>query len=198
MTTPAEEAAAVPELMILDLTETPEPESSAGSGGAGSEPNGRHHKRSDEKPPPTGAPTASEWQDFIGGTVLRLLTEGYLNLVLFRSIDESELSDRERELIRLSKDELRDMASPMASFAYKNKHAKRHGREIIAAADSYEALIDLFIWMRRVNRIAAKHRVPKPGKDTTIQGEVIPDGPLPGQNIGQPGTVNGIVNRGTG
>lgn len=145
----------------------------------------------------SGPPTAVEWQDFIGGTVLRILTEGYLHLVLFREIDESELTERERDLIRLDRDDLKDIAAPMASFANKSKLARKHGRAVIALGDSYESLIDLFIWMRRVNKIAKKYRKPKP-----VKGEVIQDGQVPTADFpnGNPGTIypGQIFNPGTG
>jgi hypothetical protein len=138
-----------------------------------------------------------EWQDFIGGTVLRLLTEGYLNLVLFKDIDESELTARERELVRLSRDDLKDMAAPMAGFANKSKIARKHGRAMIAAGDSYESLIDLLIWARRVNKIAKKYRKPK-----TIKGKVEDNGQVPGQDEPSgndyPAGFPSIYNPGTG
>ena len=173
--------------MITDLTG---PEGSSGAEDA--KPSGRHHKNDDGKPPPTGAPTVTEWQDFFGKIVLRALTEGYLNLVLFRVVDESELTERERKLITLSREDLKDMASPLASFAYKNKHARKHGRAIIAAAESYETVVDLLIWMRRVNKIARKYRKPE-----TQQPEGVSSGTISQEDSGsRTGTI--VVNRGTG
>src|SRR5271154_3702257 len=104
---PPEEVTApevVPGLIVVDLSGS-QPESSGED--AGKPPRGRHHKpqaADDGKPPPTGIPTADEWQDFLGGTVLRLLTEGYLYLVLFKDIDETDLTPRERDLVRLTKE----------------------------------------------------------------------------------------------
>jgi hypothetical protein len=183
----------------MDLTEL-QSEQEATSDAADAKPSrGRHQRPETSKPPPTGPPTSGEWQDFLGGVVLRMLTEGYLSLVLWREIDESELTDRERNLIRLTKDDLHDMASPMASFASKNKYARKHGRAIIAAAESYEALVDLFIWMRRVNKIAAKHRKPRIKESKNIvNGEVISE-QVSGTN-GQAQQAGGfqVFNRGTG
>lgn len=187
-----------PDLEIIDLTEDSSLRSAlpvaqdSGTGDGGKQ-------RKEAREAKSGVPSAAEWQDFIGGTVLRLLTEGYLHVVLFREIDESDLSEREKELIRLDRDDLRDMAAPMAGFANKSKLARKHGRAIIAAGDSYESLIDLFIWMRRVNRIAKKYRKQKP---TVIQGAV-QDGEVPGANIAEDGTnqspnAAGLINRGTG
>jgi hypothetical protein len=199
---PPEEVTApevVPGLLVVDLSQNAQPES---SGAADDKPRGRHHKQTqeDSKPPATGIPTADEWQDFLGGTVLRLLTEGYLYMVLFKDIDETDLTPRERDLVRLTKDDLREMASPMASFAYKNKHARKHGRTIIAAAESYESLIDLLIWMRRVNKIARKYRKNEPQAemeqgngpvsvtDNGTRPSSGPVGPVTGPVIYNPGT----------
>jgi len=203
--TPPAEQPPTHELTILDLTDLPDdgPESSEGD----REDRTRRKRVTDSSKAKTAPPSADEWQDFIGLTVLRMLTEGYLQLVLYRQVDESELTERERELVKLTRDDLRDMAAPMASFANKNKFARKHGRSIIAAADSYEALIDLFIWMRRVNRIAKRHKptVLIEEKPVVASGEVISDGTIPGPN-GQTSTGNGptdsggfnIFNRGTG
>jgi hypothetical protein len=129
--------------------------------------------------------------------VLRAVTQGYLQLVLFREIDESELTPRERELIELTKEDLRDIAAPMATVAAKNKLTRKHGRTIIAAAESYESVVDLFIWMRRVNKIAKKHRKNDP--TVTIPGNVEEtSGTVSGQDQSQHPNSIGIFNRGTG
>jgi hypothetical protein len=127
-----------------------------------------------------------------------MLTEGYLNLVLYREIDEADLTEREKGLITLTKDELHEMAAPMAQFSAKNKTMRKHGRTVIAAAESYEALVDLFIWMRRVNKVAKRHRKPRVAKDNA-SGEVIQNGSVSDQN-GQARQTGGfpIFNRGTG
>jgi hypothetical protein len=189
----------MPDLEILDLTNLGDLLDDSGA----ADVKGKHHKDSKEpkaavSSPATGIPTADEWQDLFGRVVLRSLTEGYLNLVLFRQVDESELTDRERDLVRLSREDLMDMARPLASYAYKNKHARKHGREIIAAADSLETMVDLFIWMRRVNRIARKYRKEQPGRPATIKGKVVQDEPVPEQDFRTDANGVGIVNRGTG
>jgi hypothetical protein len=186
-----------PEFQILDLTDLPDV-----SGAADAEPpRGKHHRPDNLnalKPPPTGPPNAGEWQDFYGNIVLRMLTEGYLNLVLYREIDEADLTEREKELITLTKDDLRQMAAPMAQFSAKNKTMRKHGRTVIAAAESYEALVDLFIWMRRVNKIAKRHRKPRVAENIA-ESEVINNGYVPDQN-GEARQTGGftIFNRGTG
>lgn len=119
----------------------------------------------------SGIPSVDEWQDFIGRFVVRGLTRGYLSLVL-RDI-EDDLTPFEREQIQLSAEDLADIAKPIAEFASKNKFARKHGRQIISAAGSSESFIALAIWMRRVNKIAKKHRGDKP---QTIRGTVVTEG----------------------
>lgn len=102
----------------------------------------------------TKPPTVDEWQDFIGRVVLRTVTEGYLTLML----RDCDLTDQELRYLELSKDDLKEMAAPMASFANKNKTLRKHGRTIVAAADSWESVVAIFIWMRRVQKVARRHR----------------------------------------
>lgn len=191
---------------IVDMTTAPElPPAAADSAGDGSSKDDRRSRAAS-----TRAPSADEWQEFLGGTVLRLLTEGYLYLVLFRHVDEGDLSPRELETIRLTREELCDMAAPMGSVAAKSKLGKKHGRTVIASAESYESLIDLFFWLKRVNKIASRYRPlkKKSDKSTSAEGEVI-DGTVQGQDAGPgygPGgagnggvpNVAGIVNHGAG
>lgn len=190
------------EIQIMDLTTVPE----LNSDPAGDYATGSSAPPQDEKVKSRGIstkpPTAEEWQDFLGSTVFRLLTEGYLYLALFRHIDESELTERELAKIKLTRDELRNMAAPVATVASKNKLARKHGRVIIASAESYESLLDLFFWMKNVNKIARKYRKPRTVSDTSevIEGEVY-NGPVPGSDgpVGSAGpNVGGIHNRGTG
>lgn len=104
----------------------------------------------------TGIPSLDEWQDFIGRIVLRNLTSAFLSLA-FRDI-EDDLTDREREMIRLTKDDLKEMSAPLASLAHKSKFGRKRGRSLIASSDSMEAVFALAIWMRRVNKISSKYR----------------------------------------
>lgn len=133
----------------------------------------------------TGVPSLDEWQDFIGRFFLRTITDGYLSLVL-RDV-EDDLTPREREMIALSKEDLKELSAPLASFAAKSKLGKKHGRNLISAADSYESVIALVLWMRRVNKIAKKYRkMRQPSQAqqaTVIQGEA--------QHNGNPGTYEG-------
>lgn len=182
---PQEMPEELPELQITDLTMLPLLPAEEDYGTAASEEPPREERKS--RSISTRPPTAEEWQDFLGGTVLRLLTEGYLYMVLFRYVDESDLSPREREMTRLTKEELREIAAPVATVASKNKLARKHGRTVIASAESYESLIDLFFWAKRVSKIARKYR-PVKGRAAktpaeTVEGTVF-DGPVPGTDEG--------------
>lgn len=149
-------------------------------------------KIKDTSTPKAGPPDLGEWQDFIGRVVLKTLTEGYITMML-RDID---LTEREIESVKLTKEDLNDMSAPIASVVNKSKRAKKHGRAIIAMADSYEAMVALVIWMRRVRRIARRHNPVL--KEQTIQRDVINNGSA-GQN-GSEGPSNGyrIYNPGSG
>lgn len=136
--------------------------------------------------PKAGVPSLDEWQDFIGRFFLRTVTDGYLSLAL-RDI-EDDLTPREREMIQLTKEDLKEMSAPLASLAAKSKLGKKHGRNLIAAADSYESIIALVIWMRRVNKIAKKYRKARAPRQpqTVIQTQ-----PMEGPSNGNPGTYEG-------
>lgn len=185
------------QLQITDLSDLPE---NSGEESA-PPPKSRTPKPKAEKTEAvakSGPPTVAEWQDFLGLTVLRMLTEGYLQLVLFRHIEESELTEREAGLIRLTREDLKEMAAPMASFANKNKTARKHGRAIIAAAGSYEALVDLFIWMKRVNKIARVHRKDKQPEEE-VSGGIVSASNVRSEGNEGPGSSGPIIfNRGTG
>jgi hypothetical protein len=134
------------------------------------------------KPPKSTPPSLEEWQDFIGRVVLGSLTTFYLDAAL-RDIRE-DMTEAEFESVRLSKDDLRDLAAPIASLASKSAKAKKHGRMIVSSADSIDAVLTLMMWMKRIRRLNKKYR--KPG---VIKGRVVrstTDGTV-GQN-GQQGT----------
>lgn len=150
----------------------------------------------------SGPPTLDEWQDFIGRFVLRGITEGYLNVALSDFYDD--LTPRELESIRLTKEDLKEMSAPLASLAHKNKFLRNRGRGIIASADSGEAVVALLIWMRRVNRIAKKYRKARTPQPTTVPSFVVEgnDNGANGSNVGQGpeygGPSFGVWNPGTG
>jgi len=102
----------------------------------------------------TGIPKVAEWEDFIGRILLRTLLNGYSAMIL----KDYPLTDRERDDIFLSNEDLKDMAVPFATFANQNKFLRKNGRQIIAFSDSAEALLAMAIWLRRVNRIGKKYR----------------------------------------
>jgi hypothetical protein len=115
----------------------------------------------------SGPPSLSEWQDFFGRFVIKLLVDGYLYLVLGDLLDE--LTPSEAKQIQLSKEDMQELAAPLASLSNKSRFMKKHGRGIIAAADSYESIFTLLMWMRRVNRIAKRHRKMKQPQTMTVQ-----------------------------
>lgn len=150
--------------------------------------------------PKGGPPSLDEWQDFIGRIVLKSLANAYLTLM----IADAELTPREQSSILLSREDLNEMSAPLASLVNKSGKAKKHGRAIIAAADSYEAVLAFLIWMRRVNKIAKKYRKPKPPRQQPVTGYVLrePENGDSGQDDEPgpfgPGLYGGIYNPGTG
>lgn len=110
-----------------------------------------------ERESKTGIPNLDEWMHFFSRVVIRMAMNFYIDLA-FRNIDEDMLSDREIERIRMTDAERDRIARPFAELAYKNKWTRKHGRSIIASADSIDAIVQLGMWYSRVSRIAAKYR----------------------------------------
>lgn len=127
----------------------------------------------------SGPPSLGEWEDFFARFVIRILVDLYLMMVLGDEL-LAELTPMEAKQIALSKEDMREIAAPLASLSNKSRFMKKHGRSIIATADSYESVITLMLWMRRVNRIAKKHRPkqPKPRKTRTVSGVSVPTPPV--------------------
>jgi hypothetical protein len=146
----------------------------------------------------SGPPTVAEWQDFIGRTVLRFLVEGYLTLVL-RDIDHL-LTDREREQVRLSRDDLKEIAAPMAELANKSPAMRKRGRLLVASGDSVEAVWTLVFWMRRVNRIAKRHRIEaRQQQQTNVRHMQPPTNPnMPNERVNGSGTIRTDQGQGPG
>jgi hypothetical protein len=117
----------------------------------------------------SGPPTGQEWQDFFSRIVLKVAMEYYVDFV-FRGVDENLITDADLERLRVRKEERDTIARPFAEYANKNTWTRKHGREILAAADSMESLVILGIWISRVNRIAKRYKPRKPqkGKATVI------------------------------
>lgn len=107
-----------------------------------------------------GAPSLDEWQDFFGRFVLKLLVDAYLYMVLGDLWEE--LTPAEADRIKLSPEDMKEIAAPLAEMSNKSSYMKKHGRTIIAAAESYESILTLLLWMNRVNRIARKHKKNNP------------------------------------
>lgn len=101
-------------------------------------------------------PSAAEWQDVLGRIVIKGLANAY-TAWMFGGI-EDEITQRELDSVMLTKEDLDEISAPLAGFASKNSFLQRHGRSIVSFAGSYEAIIGLLIWARRVNKIARKHR----------------------------------------
>jgi hypothetical protein len=109
--------------------------------------------------PKSGPPSVSDWQDFFARYVVKGVVNGYVAMRLSDVLDE--LSPHEMKQIMLSKEDMSEIAAPLATLSSKSSYMKKHGRFIIATADSFESLVNLGFWMRRVNKIAAKHRKAK-------------------------------------
>lgn len=112
--------------------------------------------RKDEGKAKTTPPTADEWLDFFSRIVVRFITEWYVDAV-FRKIDEDLVSDEDAARLLLTEEERNVIARPFAEFANKNKLMRKHGRQIVAFADSFESVYILAQWFGRVNRIARKY-----------------------------------------
>lgn len=112
--------------------------------------------RKDEGKAKTTPPSADEWLDFFSRIVVRFITEWYVDAV-FRKIDEDLVSDDDAAKLLLTEDERNVIARPFAEFANKNKLMRKHGRQIVAFADSFESVYILAQWFGRVNRIARKY-----------------------------------------
>lgn len=111
----------------------------------------------DDSDPKAGPPKLDEWQSFFSRVLIRSATNWYIEWA-FRGIDEDQLSDREVERIKLDDDEREKIARPFAELANKSKFTRKHGRSIVAMADSWDSVMTLGAWYNRVNRISRKHR----------------------------------------
>lgn len=111
----------------------------------------------DDRDASSGIPKIDEWMGFFSKTLIRLSTDFYIDMA-FRDIDEDMLSEREVERIKLSDVERDRMARPFAEYSNKSKFMRKHGRMIIASADTIDAIIQMGMWFSRVNRIAAKYK----------------------------------------
>ncbi len=117
-------------------------------------------RRKNANEPKAGPPNLDEWMDFFSRIVIRFLTEWYVDMV-FRGIDEDIVSDADAEKLLLTQEERDSIARPFAEYANKNPFMRKHGRQIVAFADSFESVVMLGRWYLRVNRIARKYRPKK-------------------------------------
>lgn len=145
--------------------------------------------------PKSGIPDVDEWLDFFSRIVLRTLLDWYVDYA-FRGIDEDLVSEKDLQRLALSKEERNEIAAPLAEYANKNKFTRKHGREIVALADSMESMIVLTRYVMRVNRIARKYR-PKQPKTQRPRVTLSESGAASNGNLGQnpqdfiPGANNG-------
>ena len=116
----------------------------------------------------TGIPDKDEWLDFFSRIVLKVGLELYTDFA-FRGIDAEVVSESDLRRIKVSKEERDIIARPFAEYSTKNKFLRKHGREIVAFADSLESLVTLGIWMRKVNRIASKYRPKKENRQRNLR-----------------------------
>lgn len=130
---------------------------------------GRRRRKNPSDPKAT-PPNVDEWMDFFSRIVIRFLTEWYVDM-MFRGIDEDNISDKDAAKLLLTDDERDVIARPFAEYANKNPFMRKHGRQIVAFADSFESIVILGKWYSRVNRIARKYR-PKPQKGQTVHATV--------------------------
>jgi hypothetical protein len=115
--------------------------------------------------PKSAPPNAAEWQDFLGRIVIKGASNAYLAVML----GDMDLTEQEFRDISLTKEDLAEMSAPLASLATKSTFAQKHGRKIIATGDSFEAVIALVMWGRKVNRIARRHRRAQQGTQQAPQ-----------------------------
>lgn len=129
-----------------------------------------------EKTPKTtaaaGPPKLDDWMDFFSRVVFRTFSDFYVDFT-FRGVDEDAVSEADVAKLKLTQEERQEIAAPLASYANKSKFMRKHGRMIIAGADSIDALIILGMWMARVNRVAAKY---KPAKVKKVRNGTVPPG----------------------
>jgi hypothetical protein len=121
--------------------------------------------------------------------VFRFITEWYVDFV-FRGIDDELVSDADAVKLLLTEDERRVIARPFAEYANKNPYLRKHGRQIVAFADSFESLVILGQWFSRVNRLARKYsRISgKPPVTVTVKPE---ERRAPDVNFGESPSGNG-------
>jgi hypothetical protein len=146
--------------------------------------------RLEEKPPKdkakAGPPTLAEWQDFFARIVFLTIAEWYVSWC-FRGVAEDVIDDEDLAKLTLSKEDRAQIAAPFAELANKSSIARKHGRQLIAFADSIEAMVIVGMWVSKVNRTARKY---KPQKEKRARmGQAAPPangagpGYIPDENV---------------
>jgi hypothetical protein len=126
-----------------------------------------------------GPPRLDDWQDFISRIVIRTATNFYMDYAL-RDIDPAALTPSEIVELRLTTEDCQSISKPFAELANKLPFTRKHGRMIIASADSIESGIVLWKWSRRVSRVGNRHRPkkeknvkqPAPRKESNGHGNI--------------------------
>jgi hypothetical protein len=162
----------------------------------------KRNRRVEEKPPKdkakAGPPTLAEWQDFFARVVFLTVAEWYVSWA-FRGVPEELIADEDLDKLTLSKEDRAQIAAPFAELANKSDIARKHGRRIIAMADSMEAVIIVGMWVSKVNRTARKYKPAKKAKvknGSMGQAPPAPNGAGPGDFV--PDENIRIYNPGTG
>lgn len=124
----------------------------------------RQQKLNNPKPTTTkepkgniGPPSFSEWQSFLGEVVIHWLCYAIVSVSL-RGVDRANLTIEEREDIELDDEEEAAIAKPLANMILNSKFNGKYGRAILNMRDGIEAVVILFFFASRVNRIGRKYR----------------------------------------
>jgi hypothetical protein len=129
--------------------------------------------RFEEKPPPSdkakaGPPNLDEWEDFFSRIVLLTILEWYVSWC-FRGIPEEVISEEDLQRCVLSREDRKIIAQPMAELANKSSFARKRGRQVLAMAESAEAVIVLGMHLSKIHRIAGKYKPKKVKPSERVQ-----------------------------
>ena len=149
----------------------------------------RGNKRERDNEPKGTPPNVDEWLDFFSRIVIRFLTEWYVDM-MFHDINEDDVTESDAAKLLLDPEERDIIARPFAEYANKNPFMKKHGRQIVAFADSFESVVILARWFGRVNRIHRKYR---PQQKKPVRSEVNLNGH---RSESTQGTTGGQVSNG--
>lgn len=104
----------------------------------------------------------------------------------FRGVDRWDLlNEADNHALELDETALSDIAKPLAHLADRSKLGKKYGRLIVDSSDGIIALIQLGMWMNRVNRIANRARERADNGGPGQQEQVLPD--TSGPSVSEPG-----------